>query len=429
MRREKLLVCLVLIPILLVCTLAPVSAREITVMVEGKKLALDTPPMIVEGRILVPFRELLESMGVAVAWEEASRTVLAETGNTSVRLPIGRPQAFVNGQGVKLDVPALIVNGRTLVPLRFLGEAFGREVAWNSDTRTASIITPQPSRREFTFQNIAIGDSQQWITRNLGEPARKDLSEYGFYWYIYNNDYQNYIQVGIQDGRVVALYTNAPNWETKKGVQIGTPRQRVRESYGQPLSYITKGNARYRVDSMKYYDLFQIEDYYARVFYDLIEGNTVTAVLLIDKEVEDASQNIYGPPSAELQASFERQTLDLVNAIRVRNGLEPLKWHDRVAAVAREHSRDMAERKFFDHVNPDGKDPSQRIENRGLRYRAVGENIAMGQTNAIMAHEGLLNSPGHRNNILRNYFTHLGVGVWLGGEYSTYYTHVFYTPR
>lgn len=189
MRRKKLLVCLVLIPILLVCTLAPVSAREITVMVEGKKLALDTPPMIVEGRILVPFRELLESMGVAVAWEEASRTVLAETGNTSVRLPIGRPQAFVNGQGVKLDVPALIVNGRTLVPLRFLGEAFGREVAWNSDTRTASIITPQPSRREFTFQNIAIGDSQQWITRNLGEPARKDLSEYGFYWSLLHNGF------------------------------------------------------------------------------------------------------------------------------------------------------------------------------------------------------------------------------------------------
>ena len=138
MRRKKLLVCLVLIPILLVCTLAPVSAREITVMVEGKKLALDTPPMIVEGRILVPFRELLESMGVAVAWEEASRTVLAETGNTSVRLPIGRPQAFVNGQGVKLDVPALIVNGRTLVPLRFLGKPL--EERW-----PGTVIPGQPA--------------------------------------------------------------------------------------------------------------------------------------------------------------------------------------------------------------------------------------------------------------------------------------------
>ena len=95
MRRKKLLVCLVLIPILLVCTLAPVSAREITVMVEGKKLALDTPPMIVEGRIWCP-SGAFGKHGRCSGLGRSVRTVLAETG-TSVRLPMA--PTFVNGQG------------------------------------------------------------------------------------------------------------------------------------------------------------------------------------------------------------------------------------------------------------------------------------------------------------------------------------------
>ncbi|HHU32566.1 MAG TPA: copper amine oxidase N-terminal domain-containing protein [Clostridia bacterium] len=91
MWRKGKLFCLVLIPVFITSMLAQVSDREITLMVEGKKLSLHTPPMIVGGRILVPFWDLLESMGVKVDWDEAYRTVIAETDNISVRHQLATP--------------------------------------------------------------------------------------------------------------------------------------------------------------------------------------------------------------------------------------------------------------------------------------------------------------------------------------------------
>ena len=91
-------------------------------------------------------------------------------------------------------------------------------------------------------------------------------------------------------------------------------------------------------------------------------------------------------------------------------------------------SADMAAKDFFSHVNPQGEDVGDRLKAGGISYRIAAENIAMGQTSAIFAHEDWMNSKsGHRQAILGD-ATHLGVGVHLGGPYHTYYTQVFYTP-
>ncbi len=120
----------------------PVMAQAINVTLNGQPVQFTgTRPMVVSGRVLVPLRGVLEQMGAFVGWDPASRTVYAQKSGTSVELPIGSRTATVNGQQVTLDVPAQIVGGSTMVPLRFLSEALGADVSWNAPTRTVVIAT------------------------------------------------------------------------------------------------------------------------------------------------------------------------------------------------------------------------------------------------------------------------------------------------
>jgi hypothetical protein len=93
------------------------------------------------GRVLVPLRGVFERLGATVTWDPTSQTVLAQSGTTSVSLRIGSPQAFVNGQPQLLDVPAMLVGGRTLVPLRFVSQALGAGVTWDAPTSTIQIAS------------------------------------------------------------------------------------------------------------------------------------------------------------------------------------------------------------------------------------------------------------------------------------------------
>jgi uncharacterized protein YkwD len=110
----------------------------------------------------------------------------------------------------------------------------------------------------------------------------------------------------------------------------------------------------------------------------------------------------------------------LVDRHRSRIGRAPLIWDDRLAEVARKHSRDMARRGFFSHVNPDGIDPFERLSAAGIPYRAAAENIAEGQTSGREVLEDWLESPGHRRNLDDAAYTHHGIG-----RYGNHWTHVF----
>jgi len=95
-------------------------------------LVLDVPPRIINGRTMVPLRFVAEALGANVLWDAATNAVNITLGETRVSLTIGSPTATVNGQTVLLDVAPLVERGRTLVPVRFLSEAFGYEVVWHS---------------------------------------------------------------------------------------------------------------------------------------------------------------------------------------------------------------------------------------------------------------------------------------------------------
>ncbi|MEU2353084.1 sigma-70 family RNA polymerase sigma factor [Streptomyces misionensis] len=108
------------------------------------------------------------------------------------------------------------------------------------------------------------------------------------------------------------------------------------------------------------------------------------------------------------------QVVALVNQERAKAGCSPLTEDPRLDRAAQAHSDDMAARHFFDHVNPDGADPGQRITAAGYRWSAYGENIAMGQQTPASVMNSWMNSSGHRANILNCSFKNIGVGVHNG---------------
>ncbi|MDK8183525.1 CAP domain-containing protein [Paenibacillus sp. UMB4589-SE434] len=277
------------------------------------------------------------------------------------------------------------------------------------------------------FQGVSIGLNEDQLIKLVGEPSRKDSSEYGFEWYIYNKDYERYLQVGVRNHKVVALYTNAKEWKAG-GVGFGSTKNEITAVFGPALNQIKKGNTIYQYkDNGGKYSLHKVGSLYATVFYDTKLQSKASSIQLIQQETELAFQGYYGTPSESLRSSFEQEVFDLTNTMRVRHGKKPLQWNDQIATTARKHSADMGKRNFFNHSNPDGETPFDRMKEDGVAYKQAGENIAAGQTSAIFAHENWMNSEGHRNNILGD-FTRLGVGVSFGGSYKVYYTQNFYTP-
>lgn len=120
---------------------------------------------------------------------------------------------------------------------------------------------------------------------------------------------------------------------------------------------------------------------------------------------------------AEIRPMLESKMLEMVNKERVKHGLKPLQADPELTAVARAHSNDMFSRGYFAHNTPEGKNPFDRMRAAGVKFSAAGENLALAQTLEI-AHINLMNSPGHRANILQPSFGRLGIGVLDGGFYG-----------
>jgi uncharacterized protein YkwD len=116
--------------------------------------------------------------------------------------------------------------------------------------------------------------------------------------------------------------------------------------------------------------------------------------------------------------------LEMVNRERASAGLKPLAPDPPMTEVARLHSADMFARGYFSHVTPEGRSPFDRINAASIAYRTAGENLALAPTLSI-AHNGLMNSPGHRANILRPEFGRLGIGIMDGGRRGIMVTQNF----
>ncbi|KMK74784.1 CAP domain-containing protein [Alkalihalobacillus pseudalcaliphilus] len=133
------------------------------------------------------------------------------------------------------------------------------------------------------------------------------------------------------------------------------------------------------------------------------------------------------PQEQEQQASVsaeEQQMVDAVNQERQQRGLAPLKINQELTHVARVKAQDMIDNNYFAHNSPTYGSPFDMLNQFGISYRTAGENLA-GNQNVNAAHQALMNSQGHRENILNGNYTEVGIGVVDGGPYGKMFVQLF----
>ena len=297
----------------------------------------------------------------------------------------------------------------------------------NND-KAEEITLNAPEQQTFSIANIELGSSKQDVENMYGQPKRVSLNEYHTNWHTYHENYQNFFMVAYnKDGKVAELFTNQNLISSANGIGIGTGKEEVLSKMGtEPLTSIQKGVVRYNLPEDREYDIFHKDNSYITIFYDIHENNTVTAIQIISESLENERADMYTDGSQALKEGFEYQLFDLTNAERVKHNLSPLTWDERVRITARKHSDDMAANAYFSHTNPKGQDPFDRMAADQITFILAGENLAYGQFSSIFAHEGLLNSLGHRKNILEKDYEYLGVGVAFNTNAEPYYTENFY---
>ena len=163
----------------------------------------------------------------------------------------------------------------------------------------------------------------------------------------------------------------------------------------------------------------------ARVAFDLRPENSSLPEVTRTRVVTDDGAN----SSASVAANLERKVFNVLNAVRQDQGLQKLEWNDDVAAVARMHSQNMANEKFFSHRGSDGSMVDDRADRVGLgTWRTIGENIAYMRgydDPAALAVEKWMESTAHRKNLLGPNWKESAVGVAITSDGTYYLTQVF----
>ncbi|WP_445488462.1 CAP domain-containing protein [Niallia sp. 03133] len=303
-------------------------------------------------------------------------------------------------------------------------------MAGKSDSQNNSL--PVPSKGLGSF----IGSDAEKLVKEYGKPTRIDPSSYDYDWWIYNKKDTEYFQVGVQRNKVVTIFAIGENADISP-YKIG---QEVGDIYTKTpietnISFNYEGSS-YRFelseDEMNNRPLVRIGDFYAQFYFDKFTG-TLSSIRYMDAKtllqlrpyelvyrgelVETASTV---EDSEEVEKGSEKQILDMTNVLRKRFNLKEVQWDEPTAKVALGHSEDMYDTKSFSHTSEKYGDLAERLKKGQVFYKAAGENIAAGYTDAGAVIEGWLNSKGHRECLLNKDFTYLGVGV-----YKKYYTQNF----
>ncbi|MDK2984521.1 MAG: hypothetical protein PWQ96_163 [Clostridia bacterium] len=139
MKKQRIVILFIAALLVVSWPVATFAAQPVTVLFDDVKLSSDVPPVLAGDRVLVPLRAIFEALGARVEWDQETNTVTAITRIKFLQLSVGKKKASINGEKVELDVPAKIINARTLVPVRFVSQALGASVDWQAESRTVVI--------------------------------------------------------------------------------------------------------------------------------------------------------------------------------------------------------------------------------------------------------------------------------------------------
>ena len=300
---------------------------------------------------------------------------------------------------------------------------------YHEEVPPAGVVTP--TTLSLSGKTINMGDDFSTITETFGESMDSFSSEYGFAWNIYHNNYKDYVQIGVNSqDKVCAAYTNSRAFRFC-GIRVGSTIDEVRMTFGEPLTAIRKGNIDYvintGVDSRREIDVFLFRGMYLRFFYDCFKNNTVTSIHIIEEDTELSFARQYADGTADRAYAMELENFYITNALRVREGVSAVEMSNFARTSALAHAEDMAKNQYFSHTGLDGSDILMRLKRTGVPFRQVAENLAAGGQSSIIMHELLMNSAGHRQNILGRY-RYLGVGVAFDENNRPYLVQNYFNP-
>ncbi|GAA0613253.1 CAP domain-containing protein [Virgibacillus siamensis] len=289
------------------------------------------------------------------------------------------------------------------------------------------------------------GEVYQWIGKNtdaltdaFGKPVRKDLSAYGYVWWVYQKRGNQYLQFGVKDNKIVTIYAIGDNLSLEP-IQIGQGYESLKDNLDL-LNEVTFSKSyssyTFQLDDqeLKSRPLVKLTDHIFMQCYIDTFTNKLSAVRIVTGDVllkhRPYAMEYRGdlpekpnPSKKEwkrIEKGREKQIFTITNVMRNTHGKAPVKWNKPISQVAFKHSKDMAVNNYFSHYSEDGAGLKERLAANEVYYQAAGENIAAKYSDSPSAMNGWLNSEGHRQALLNTDYSHLGVGV-----YHYYYTQNF----
>lgn len=274
-----------------------------------------------------------------------------------------------------------------------------------------------------------IGRTKKEIRQKFGEPSRIDLSAYGYDWWIYNKNQDEYMQIGIDKGKAVTVYVLGKNVDIRP-FYIG---QSIGDIYAMNIidtniSFDYK-NSSYHFElteeEMNTNPLIQINNVFVQLYIDKFTGelssirlmNAPTLIKLRPYELLFRGDLLEPPNEIELDGKkLERdsamQIHEMANIFRIRHHAEPLQLDEKIAEIAYSHSVDMYESDNFSHTSKEFGEPPDRLKAGGVNFQNFGENISYNYIDAADVMEEWLNNKEYRDHLLNPDFTHFGAGVY-----------------
>ncbi|WP_158541009.1 CAP domain-containing protein [Sporosarcina sp. BI001-red] len=280
--------------------------------------------------------------------------------------------------------------------------------------------------------STVVGRSSDDLIKLYGEPDRKDLSVFGFEWWIYNANPM--LMVGVAEGKVNQIYSADRKADVYPYENGQSSEDIYRSTIIESELEVVVGENQYTFvlngDDVKNKMLIQSEGLFTQLYIDE-KGQQLEGVRFIDPMTLVMQQpydlfykgdlvEVKKPSSVDQMAvdrALERQILDITNIYRTNHEVGKLKRDYQLQLVAREHSKEMALQNYFSQDSPTSGTLANRLDVAGINVKKAGENIALNYTDAIEAVHGWLNSPAHQEVLLDKNFTHIGTGV-----YGNYYT-------
>lgn len=308
-------------------------------------------------------------------------------------------------------------------------------------------VIPQLKSKQTDKQliNFMTGDIFTWINKDsddikehFGEPKRKDLSAYGYTWWIYKLSETEYVQFGVEKDEVVTVFAMGAD-DFVEPFQSGTTYDKLNDklsfkneiTYHEGLSFYTfklndedlRAQPLLKVSK----DLF-VQSYFDTFTNELLSVRLLTGDILLRQRFYEMEYrgnipdilNDLDDKWAKIEKGLQQQIFDLTNVVRKHHQINELIWDDDVSEVAYKHSEDMSDNNYFSHYRQDGDGLKERLAEKDIYYLSAGENIAAQHSDAMAAVHGWINSEGHREALLNDDFNYLGVGV-----HRLYYTQNF----